>query len=244
MIHGDVIMCYLNGACMALGKADGKALWRRKGGKPLFNGASPIVTTSGGRACVVFGERELVGVDVEKGTKLWDYQLGRATTMTPVVSGDALFFSTYPNRGICGVIQLTGGAAKPLWSNRHMQNYHVGNPVVWEGHLYGVDCSRTEFSNHDKRVSALKCVEFVTGRLKWAEKKFGWSQVITAGGKLLVQRECAELVVAEASPSGYKELGRAKLPEGHYWAVPALAGGLIYCRSNEGDVICLRSGKK
>jgi hypothetical protein len=32
--------------------------------------------------------------------------------------------------------------------------------------------------------------------------------------------------------------------EGPLWAVPALADGRVYCRNNEGDVVCLQTGKK
>jgi len=244
VVHGDRIVFHLSGACMALAKADGKPLWRRKGGAPMFNGSSPVVVTAGGKACVVFGEQELLGVDVESGTKVWDYPLERAVTMTPVISGSRIFFSTYPNKGFCGAIDVAGGSPKPLWTNRQVLNYHVGCPALWEGHLYGVDCSRTEFSNHDKSISSLKCIEFETGALKWTQKEFGWSQVIAADGKLLVQRESGELVLAEASPAGYKELGRSALPEGVYWALPALADGKVFCRSNAGEVICLRVGAK
>jgi len=241
-ISGGKLLCYLNGACMAFDAADGKPLWRRKGGKPIWNGASPVIVEFGGKPCVVFGEEELVGVDVESGTKLWDYPLGRTAVATPVVSGDALFFSTYPNKGVCGVVRAAEGKAQPVWSNRQMQNYHVGAPCLWDGHLYGVDCARTEFIYSDDKVSALKCVDFATGELRWTEKGMGWAQVVAADGRLLIQRECGELVLAEASREGYKELGRAKALDGPAWAVPALSGGRVYCRSNAGEVVCLLTG--
>ena len=71
-------------------------------------------------------------------------------------------------------------------------------------------------------------------------KKIGWAQVMLADGKLLIQREPGEVIVAEVSPDSYKELGRAPLPKGIYWAFPALSNGRLYCRSNDGGVVCLK----
>ena len=138
----------------------------------------------------------------------------------------------------------SGGGVKALWVHRKMQVYHVGNPVVREGHVYGIDAARTEFSFSDDKISSLKCLDLETGRTKWVEKRMGWAQIIAADGKLIIQRECGELVVAEASPDGYTELGRAKVIEGPVWAIPALADGRIYCRNNEGLVVCLQVGGK
>lgn len=243
VVHGETLLCFLGGAIMAFDRRTGKPLWRRKGGGVMWNASSPVIAAVDGKPCVVFGDTGLVGVNVENGKKIWDYPLGRATTATPVVSGNKIFHSTYPNRGRCGVIELDGSDPRALWTNRSMQLYHVGSPVLWEGHLYGIDCGRTEFSTRDSKVSSLKCIEFGTGRTKWVEKRMGWGQLIVADGKLLIQRECGELVAAEASPDGYRELGRAKVIEGPLWAVPALADGRIYCRNNKGDVVCVAAGK-
>lgn len=239
VIADGKVLCYVNGAIMAFDKTDGKPVWRCKGGRPLWNGSSPVVAQLGGKTCVIFGEEELVGADVATGDKIWSYPLGRVSVITPVVSGDRVFFSTYPNQGACGVFQVLDGQPKPLWTNREIKNYHVGNPVLWNGYLYGVDCSRTEYSFNDDKISSLKCLEFGTGKLKWTQKKIGWAQVLFVDGKLLIQREPGELIVAEASPDEYKEIGRAELPGGVYWAFPALSDGRIYCRSNEGKVVCL-----
>lgn len=245
VVHDDKIVCYVNGAIMAFDKTSGKPLWRCKGGRPLWNGSSPIIARLAGKTCIVFGEGELVGADAKTGEKIWSHVLGRASVITPIVSGDKVFFSTYPNRGACGVFQVkdAGSQPKALWANRAIQNYHVGNPVLWNGSLYGVDCRRTEYLTKDDKISSLKCIDFETGKVKWTKKKIGWAQVILADGKLLIQREGGELVVAEASPDSYKELGRASLPQGIYWAFPALANGRLYCRSNKGGVVCLKTGK-
>ncbi|GAF72043.1 unnamed protein product, partial [marine sediment metagenome] len=53
------------------------------------------------------------------------------------------------------------------------------------------------------------------------------------------------LLVAEASPKGFKPISRTQALTGRCWTMPVLAGGRIYCRNNmEGDLVCLDvSGK-
>lgn len=245
LVYDGKTICMVNGAIIAFNKTDGKPLWRCMGGRPLWNGSSPVAARLAGRMCIVFGEEELVGADAATGDKIWSHPLGRAMVLTPIIRGDKVFYSTYPNRGACGVFQVgeTDGRITPLWANREIQNYHAGFPVLADGFLYGVDGARTEYLTRDDKVSALKCIEFESGKERWTAKKMGCAQVIMADGKLLIQREGGELVLAEASPEAYKELGRAPLPKGVYWAVPALADGMLYCRSNEGTVVCLKTGK-
>ena len=48
-----------------------------------------------------------------------------------------------------------------------------------------------------------------------------------------------ELLVAEASPAGFKQLARAQVLGGQTWVCPVLCEGRIYCRNNAGTLICL-----
>ena len=63
--------------------------------------------------------------------------------------------------------------------------------------------------------------------------------LMAADGKLIIMGERGELIVAEASPKGFKELARAKMLGGQCWACPVLCGGRIYCRNTGGELVCL-----
>jgi len=56
---------------------------------------------------------------------------------------------------------------------------------------------------------------------------------------LLVLSEKGELVLADASPDGFKPVARAQVLGGVCWTPPALANGLLYVRNAKGDLICL-----
>ena len=90
------------------------------------------------------------------------------------------------------------------------------------------------------RAVALQAELARTGtEIKWTEPKLGFNGLIAVGGKLLVLTEMGELVLVEASPAGYKELGSSKVIEGRVFTAPSFANGRVYARNTKGDVVCL-----
>ena len=85
----------------------------------------------------------------------------------------------------------------------------------------------------------MKCMDFQTGNVKWSQKGLGKSSLMIADGKLIIMTEKGDLAIAEASSESYKEIARAKVLSGLCWTVPVLSNGKIYCRSHEGDLVCL-----
>jgi outer membrane protein assembly factor BamB len=67
----------------------------------------------------------------------------------------------------------------------------------------------------------------------------GTGSLMIADGKLIILGEKGTLVIAEASPEGFKELASAKILTGKCWTVPVLANGRIYARNAAGQLVCL-----
>jgi outer membrane protein assembly factor BamB len=83
-----------------------------------------------------------------------------------------------------------------------------------------------------------------SGKVRWAERSLGKGSLMAADGKLIVLGEKGQLVVADASASGFKPLARAQVIGGKCWTSPVLANGKIYCRNSTGDLVCVDvSGK-
>ena len=80
------------------------------------------------------------------------------------------------------------------------------------GFLFGPDGNNSEGAG--RSPTSLRCLDWKTGEIKWTEPKLGFNGLIAVGGKLLVLTEMGDLVLAEASPDGYKELGSAHVIEG------------------------------
>jgi outer membrane protein assembly factor BamB len=107
----------------------------------------------------------------------------------------------------------------------------------------------------DLAASRLQCLDLAGGKLKWVEKGIAGT-VSIADGKLLIMSADGQLIVAEASPAGYKELVRAKVYESNMkgkamngrdgaWVMPILVNNRIYCRDLRGatsEIVCLDVG--
>jgi len=153
----------------------------------------------------------------------------KVNAATPVVSGDKIFISSGYGRG-CALLKLEGNALKKVWENKELNN-HCQTSLLSGGYLYGVH-------GQQGQASSLRCLEFESGLVKWDEKglKVGGGLTL-ADGKLFVMVDGGELLVAEASPAGFKQLARARLLSGTCWTVPVVADGRVYCRNQGGELV-------
>ena len=83
-----------------------------------------------------------------------------------------------------------------------------------------------------------RCVELATGKVRWTEEEFGAGTLILAGDKLLALTEKGEVVVAPATPEGFKSTARARVLKGECRAHAALSGGFLYARDRE-TLVCV-----
>jgi len=99
--------------------------------------------------------------------------------------------------------------------------------VLVDGYLYG-------FSD-----AILTCLEFETGKVAWRDRSVGKGAVTYADGHLYLLGEGNVVGLAEASPAGYKEKGRFRIPDQGLpsWAHPVVCGGKLYLR-NQGQLHC------
>jgi outer membrane protein assembly factor BamB len=237
-VSGNLLLCDVGGSgasTVALNKATGDVVWKSGNDKPGY--ASPVVGQLDGKlTVVVFKADQLVGYDLAKGQELWrtgwktSYDVNAATPL--LVGNDRVLISSGYNAG-CALIQVKGGKATELWRNKNLRA-HVNTPVPAEGYVYGID-GNTGGGN-------LVCVELATGERKWEEKSVKGGSLIRVDGKLIVLSEKGELVIADASPGGFKAGLRAKVMDKRCWVQPTLSGGRLFVKNNEGDLACLDFG--
>jgi outer membrane protein assembly factor BamB len=91
--------------------------------------------------------------------------------------------------------------------------------VLHDGFIYGLD------------EGILTCLDVNTGARKWKGGRYGYGQVILAGGNLIVSSDGGELALVKASPDQYSEVARFKAIEGKTWNYPAIAGGKLLVRN-------------
>lgn len=238
-IEGNLVILDVGGrdaSTVALDKATGAVVW--KSGDDAAGYATPVVATiAGKRTVVMFKGAALIGLDVKDGRELWrapwktNYEVNAAT---PLVVGDRIFISSGYGSG-CALIEISGGKAVEKWRNKNLKA-HINSPVFSKGFVYGID---DQASNR----APLVCLDFASGQVKWTQRGLGGA-LIAADGKLIILSEAGELVIAEESPTGFRALSRAQVLPKRCWVQPTLADGRVFCRNNEGQMVCVDVGGK
>jgi outer membrane protein assembly factor BamB len=228
LVEGNLVIFNVGTAGIALNKANGKTVW--VSGPQMAGYSTPVPFTNGAsRGVALFVAWGLVAVNPRDGKPLWqqrwETQFG-VNAADPVISGDSAYISSGYNRG-GALVKFGGGRARTAWENRNMRTHF--NACVLVG--------QTLYGNDDGRLRAL---DLATGNERWSARgTMGKGGLLVADGKLWTITEGGELVVAQATPDRYAELGRAKVLDGTCWTQPALANGLLYVRSREGNLACL-----
>ena len=223
-----------NAGIIALDAKTGNVLWTVTDDAASYSSA--IGATIGGRRYAIFLTRNgLIGLDPAAGQvrfqRPWRArQASSVNAATPVVNGDLIFISAEYGPG-AGVLRFDGSKLTDVWSSDDVLSNHYATSVYFGGYLYGFH-GRQEFGQ------SFRAVEFQTGKVRWSQDRFGAGSVMLAGNRLLILHENGEMVLAAASPDGFKPLARAQILPATVRAYPAIADGMLYAR-NDDTLVCL-----
>ena len=226
-VDGDLVIYNAGTHGIALHAADGTLAWETGTNRAGYS--TPVPFDLGEqRFMVLMGERTFAAVRVQTGQVLWEHPWVtkyNANIPDPIVDSNLVFVSTGYNEG-SALFDVATGQVIELWFQKNMQTF-LNTSVLWQGCLYGPN-------DKDK---TLTCVERDTGWIVWTLDGFGNGSVMLADGKLIALSEDGELCIAEASPAGYRELGKGRILTGKCWTVPVLANGKIYARNATGRLV-------
>ena len=217
------------GAVVALDKKTGKRIWRSE---EIFKStcASPTPFELDGISyAAVFNATGLVILDVESGKerwrKPWKTPAFDTNTGTPIVDGNRVFITSGFDGG-AATLEL-GESREPaiVWEGPEIRSRN-NTPCLFENHLYFFD------------QELLRCLEFPTGKEKWAQKWVGIGSLIVVNNTLLTLSEKGEVVFVEASPEEYREIARFHLMGGTCWTPPVFAENKLFLRNSKGQISC------
>lgn len=249
--EGVILNATTGGIC--LDRTTGKTIWKTVGventgdvaqvqmiktGGDEGGYATPVpIMVDGKKYLVIFGTQTLSVVNPVDGSVFWSTERKQPIGLNaadPVVEGTSIFVSAGRR---CGGARydITKGTV-PLWDNGNMNN-HWQTCVFLDGFLYG--CEGNNAAGAGRSPNSLRCLDWETGKIVWENTDLDFFGLIIADGKLVMLTDGGELILAEASSSGYKEFGRAKVIGEHGFTAPVLANGKVYVRNNLGDVVCV-----
>jgi len=282
ILDGDRLMVMVGGrpnfGIVAMEAATGKTIWHSVGlgsweepkiryvrdGK-LASYATPLSTTiHGKRHLLALMRPGLVSVDPDTGEQNFSFFFranfrDSVNAARPGVIGDKIFLSAAYDVGAALLkVKPDGKGFDVVWQDELAMQNHWSTSIYYKGHLFG-------FSGRHQPGSTFRCIEFETGKLKWATmddnandepdakaglgstppKFYGRGSAILAEGKFVVLAETGLLALVEANPEKFAEISRVKFPELSYpsWAAPVLSRQRLYLR-DEKHLMCLDLAKK
>jgi outer membrane protein assembly factor BamB len=237
LVHENLLILNVGRAGCALDKSTGKVVWKSEEDNAGYS--TPLLRKRSDGLEVILGSgRSYLAVRPKTGELLWEHRWNTnygVNASDPVVDGDHVLISTGYNKG-AALLKIDGSAAVQIWQSRTFRNQFTSSVLI-DGHVYGID-------NDENKAASLKCIEFMTGKEKWADPEVGFGSLMAADGKLLVLSAKGDLICAKANPDKFDVISRAKVLDGKSWSQPVLANGRIYVRNAPGKVVCLDvSGK-
>jgi len=231
LIDGDRVIVVPGGpdACVvALDKATGEVIWAG-GGSDIPGYATPVkATIQEVEQYVVFAGKSLIGVAVADGRLLWRVPWETAydvNAATPIISGNAIYITSNYKRG-CAVISIEADGPRIVWENTNMAS-HFNTSVFHDGYLYGP-------SNPN-----LVCLDPSNGQIMWQQSGFERGGCVGVDGVIIAMGGASgDVVMVEATPERYHELGRIRPLGGQSWTAPIIANGRLIIR-NKQALACL-----
>ena len=237
LVDGNQVVCTpggSKGAIAALDKMTGKVLWQSREFTDGAQYSSIIIAQPhGSKQYVQLTQQSIVGISPSDGKLLWKSSFtGRtAVVPTPIFSDNSVYVAAGYGVG-CKLVHISAdNKVSDGYENRVMKNHH-GGVVLVDGHLYG-------YSDGVGWV----CQNFKTGEEVWSERKaLGKGAVSSADGMLYcVDEGSGTVVLAEASPKGWKEHGRFKIEpqssirssQGRVWTHPVIVDGKLFLRDQD-----------
>ncbi len=250
LIEGNLLVLFTGarpGACViALDRKTGKEVWKALD-EPVSN-SSPLVIVAGGkRQLIVWTGESVTSLNPATGETCWREPMVTSNNdaiPTPVVQKNRLLIG-----GLMMELNAGQPAASVLWpdsksvSERILSN--TSTALLRGDHVFSA-----------KSTGELVCLEAGTGKQVWeannvTDLKTGASIHLTPSGEavflltVFLFTDKGDLILAELTPQGYREVSRAHLlePTSPFggrkcaWTPPAYANRHVFARNDE-ELVC------
>ena len=237
LVHGELLLINAGEWGVAVNKADGSVAWKSPDRDPGYATFVPF-EHGGKQLAIVAGAKQFTAVELATGKEVWSHRwLTRygVNAADPIVRADHVLISSGYGKGAALLKMPPPGAASAapevIWQNKDLRTQLAGGVLIGD-HVYAFDGDTVDEN------ASLRCIAFDTGEVKWSES-LGFGSLTAADSKLIALTADGELIIAPATPDGFKPTTRAKVIDGPTWTVPVLSSGRIYCRNAAGDVVAV-----
>lgn len=231
---------------VSLDRQTGNEIWRSL--NHVEPGYCPpmMYTYNGTKQIIIWHPHAVTGLNPANGEPLWfeKWKINAELTVpTPRQQGNRLFLTSFYNGSMMIDMGLDGKTPEILWKGKSNSEVRtdglhsiMSTPWVTGKHIYGV-CS----------YGQLRCLNADTGERIWetfaatGEGRWWNAFIIPHEDRFFLHNEQGDLIIANLSPEGYKELSRAKLVEPTrkeagrmtIWSHPAFAMKSVFARNDK-----------
>jgi outer membrane protein assembly factor BamB len=254
LVDGDQLIVLAGGTrngaqIVSLDRRSGNEIWRSL--NHVEPGYCPpmMFTFQKTKQIVIWHPHAVTGLNPINGEPLWfvKWKISADLTVpTPRQQGNRLFLTSFYNGSTMIDMGLDGKTPEVLWQGKSSSEVRtdglhsiMSTPWITDKHIYGV-CS----------YGQLRCLDASTGKRIWetfeatGEGRWWNAFIIPHEDRYFLHNEQGDLIIANLSPDGYKELSRAKLVEPTrleagrmtIWSHPAFAMKSVFAR-NDGEIV-------
>jgi outer membrane protein assembly factor BamB len=241
-----------NAKVVAFDKMTGRELWRALPANSEPGYSQPIIVQGGGtRQLIIWHAGALASLNPETGAVYWELPMEVGAGMaiaTPVQNGNRLFVTSFYSGPMMVELDEHRPVARVLWRGKSESEIQtdglhstINTPIFEGNHVYGI-CSYGQF----------RALDASTGRRIWetqavTRERVRWASglMVKNGDRVFINNDRGELIIAQLSPEGYREMSRTQLikptsPPGNRreltvvnWTHPAYANRRVYVRNDE-----------
>ncbi len=239
---------------VAFDKKNGKEVWKSLSAPEQGYSPPTIIEFGGKRQLICFRPGSVSSIDPKSGNEYWSvpYEATSGSViMAPIHFKNKLYVAGYSKKSM--LLQLKPDNTRPdiVWQNEGNIAVSPVNvqPFLDEnqGVLFGMD------QTGDMRAIKLDGPELLWATSAPVSKRrvgSGTAFIVKQGDRFWLFNENGELIIAELSANGYKELDRTKIigvtnnafNRPVIWSMPAFADKKIFVRNDE-KIVCLDLAK-
>lgn len=259
LIDGDKLITLAGGEgsqVVALDKKTGKEIWKAETEKePTGFGYTPpsIIQAGGKRQLIIPSPSAIKSLNPDTGELYWKEKYSATSgsvIMTPIVSGEYLYFGGYSKKNILLKLDAKKPAASTEWKDKKDHGVSAVNvqPFLHDGVVYGFDDSGIMYA-----------VELPSGKRLWESTEVVGTKavgsetafIVKNGDRFFFFTEMGDLVIGKLSKDGYEEIDRAKglveqtqtaFGRKVVWCMPAFADKKMFVR-NDKELACFDLAK-
>ena len=248
LVDGNVLIVSIGGkpaaGVVAFDLLTGREVWKALDQTATWS--SPVIVFAGGsRQLIVWMRQSITSLNPTNGAIYWSERTvsggspGFSAVSTPVINGDRLLVS-----GLMFQLSRDRPAAKVLWPDTPSGTRRIlsdtSTPLFRDDYVYS-----------PRSGGLFVCLEAGTGREVWQTnvvtnlRQGACVHLVPNGSSVFLFTDQGDLVRAQLTPAGYRELGRVHLIEPtsplfenkFAWAAPAFANRNIFVR-NDHELRC------